>query len=87
MTGYAVISHASLFANDSSKSERCLTSTPTRGGDDFGKELARSRRFGSSGLNLTSEGLLLGASLCLWVKGYLKQAPLVGLRIQSISAH
>jgi hypothetical protein len=39
MIGCAAISCASLFANDGSKSERCLVSTPTRGGDDFDKGL------------------------------------------------
>jgi hypothetical protein len=70
MTGCATISRASLFANDGSKSERCLASIATRGGD-FGKELTGGHRFGLSGLNLASEGLLLGASLRLRVKGYL----------------
>jgi hypothetical protein len=53
MTGCAAMSSASIFANDGSKSERCLTSTPTRGGDAFSKKLTR--------LNLASEGLLLGS--------------------------
>jgi hypothetical protein len=65
MTGCAAISRASLFANNRSKSERRLASTPTHGVDSFGKELARGHRFGSSGLNLASEGLLLGVSLRL----------------------
>jgi hypothetical protein len=44
-------------------------STPTCGGDTFGMELAKSRRFGSSGLNLASKGLLLGASLRIVTEG------------------
>jgi hypothetical protein len=43
-------------------------STPTRGGDAFGTRLAKNRWFGSSGLNLAFEGLLLGASLRLCAK-------------------
>jgi hypothetical protein len=43
-------------------------STPTRGGDSFDTELAKDRRFGSLGLNLAFEGLLLGASLRLHVR-------------------
>jgi hypothetical protein len=43
-------------------------STPTRGGDAFGTRLAKNRWFGSSGLNLAFEGLLLGASLRLRAK-------------------
>jgi hypothetical protein len=35
-------------------------------------------RFGLSGLNLTSEGLLLGMSLRLRAKGHFKQPPLAG---------
>jgi hypothetical protein len=78
MTGCAVISRTSLFANDGSKSERYLASTPTRGGDTFSKELTGGCRFDSSALNIASEGLLLGASLRLRVKGYLKQPLLAG---------
>jgi hypothetical protein len=33
----------------------------------LGKELAKNHRFGSSGVNLAFEGLLLGANLCLQV--------------------
>jgi hypothetical protein len=43
-------------------------SSLTHGGDAFGKELIKDRRFGSSGLNLTFEGLLLGSSLRLRAK-------------------
>jgi hypothetical protein len=60
MIGCAAISHAILFANDGSRSERCLASTLTHGGDTFNKELIGGRRFSLSGLNLASEGLLLG---------------------------
>jgi hypothetical protein len=42
-------------------------STPTRGGDAFGRELAESHRFGSLGSSLTFDGLLLWVSLHLWV--------------------
>jgi hypothetical protein len=78
MTGCAVISCASLFANNSSKSDRWLGSTPTCGGDAFRNELIVGHRFGSSGLNLASEGLLLGASLYIRAKGYLNQPTLDG---------
>jgi hypothetical protein len=44
------------------------SSNPTRGGDTFGIELAKNHRFSSSGLNLTFERLLLGASSHLHVK-------------------
>jgi hypothetical protein len=50
----------SLFANSDSKSEQISISTPTRGGDAFGKELARVHMFGSLGLNLTFEGYCWG---------------------------
>jgi hypothetical protein len=69
-----------FFVNDDSKSERCLASTPTYGGDAFSKELAGGHRFGSLGLNIASKGLLLGVSLRLWAKGYLMQPVLDGAR-------
>jgi hypothetical protein len=62
MTGCMAILHASLFANSDSKSERSSLLAPTCGGDTFDKELAKDRRFSSSGLNLAFEGLLLGAA-------------------------
>jgi hypothetical protein len=43
-------------------------SIPTHDGDAFGTRLTKNHRFGSSGLNLTFEGLLLGASLRLYMK-------------------
>jgi hypothetical protein len=46
-----------LFCNNGKTSNEA--STPTCGGDTFGMELTKSGRFGSAGLNLTSEGLLL----------------------------
>jgi hypothetical protein len=64
MTSCTAISHASLFENGDNN-EQSSISTPTRGGDAFDKELARDCRFISSGLNLTFERLLLGASLRL----------------------
>jgi hypothetical protein len=67
-----------FFAKNDSKSERSLASTPIHGGDTFGKKLIRNHRFSSSRLNLASEGLLLGVSLHLRVKGYLKQPQLAG---------
>jgi hypothetical protein len=54
------------------------TSTPTRGGDTFGIDLAQSRRFGSSGLSPAFEGLLLGVSLRSSAEGHLKRLPPVG---------
>jgi hypothetical protein len=65
VTGCTAISRASLFANGDNKSERSAISNPTHGGDAFDKELARDRRFGSSGLNLAFDGLLLAMSICL----------------------
>jgi hypothetical protein len=56
-----------------------LSFNPTRGGDAFGKELAGRHRFSSSGLNLASEGLSLGANLRLRAKGYFKQPLLAGV--------
>jgi hypothetical protein len=67
-----------FFAKNDSKSERSLASTPIHGGDTFGKELIGNHRFSSSRLNLASEGLLLGVSLHLRVKGCLKQPQLAG---------
>jgi hypothetical protein len=49
-----------LFAKQVNTCEGRFTPTLTRGSDAFGKELTKNRRFGSSGLNLTFEGLLLG---------------------------
>jgi hypothetical protein len=66
MTGCAALSHANFFANDNNKNERSFNTT--RGGHAFDKELAKDHRFGSSGLNLAFEGLLLGASLRLGAK-------------------
>jgi hypothetical protein len=42
---------------------------PTCGGDAFDMELIKNHRFGSSGLNLAFEELLLGASLHTLVEG------------------
>jgi hypothetical protein len=41
---------------------KSFASTPTHGGDTFGMELTESRRFGSSGLSVTFERLLLQMS-------------------------
>jgi hypothetical protein len=58
MTGYAALLHTSFFCNiDNSLSE---ASTPTCRGDAFGTKLIKSYMFGSSGLNLAFEGLVLG---------------------------
>jgi hypothetical protein len=72
------ISRASLFANSDTKSERNSVSFPTRGGDAFGIELTRDHRFGSSGLNLAFDGLLLGGELSSPSEGYIMQPPQVG---------
>jgi hypothetical protein len=72
------ISRASLFANSDTKSERNSVSLPTRGGDTFGIELTRDRTFGSSGLNLAFDGLLLGGELSSLSEGYIMQPPQVG---------
>jgi hypothetical protein len=56
-----------LFCNISKTSSEA--STPTGRDDAFGMELSESCRFGSSGLNLAFEGLLLGASLHIPVEG------------------
>jgi hypothetical protein len=47
---------------------RRFTPTLTHGGDAFGRELVGNHRFGSSGLNLVFEGLLLEMILRLRVK-------------------
>jgi CYTH domain-containing protein len=62
------ILRASIFAKLVSRSEGRFTSTPTHGGDALGRELTGNHMFNSSGLKLTFEGLLLGASLHLGVK-------------------
>jgi hypothetical protein len=56
-----------LFVDDSKTTSEA--STPTRRGDAFVTRLTKNRRFGSSGLNLASEGLLLGVSHRLRAKG------------------
>jgi hypothetical protein len=55
------------FFNDSESTSEA--SIPTRGGDAFVMRLTNNRRFSTLGLNLIFEGLLLGASLRLHVKG------------------
>jgi hypothetical protein len=55
-----------------------LVSTSTCGGDAFGKEITRHHRFGSSGLNLTFKGLLLGASLHLHEKATSSNPSMLG---------
>jgi hypothetical protein len=65
VTSCVAILRASLFAKQGRKSEGMFTPTPTRVGDAFDRELAKNCRFGSLGLYLTFEGLLLGASLHL----------------------
>jgi hypothetical protein len=61
--------------------------TPTHGGDTFGIELTKDRRFGSSRLNLAFKGLLLGASLHLRVKATSSNPRWLGLRIYNTFAH
>jgi hypothetical protein len=61
-----VVTHNLFLQNQQSASG---ASTPTHGGDTFGTRLAKVHRFGSSGLNLSFEGLLLGVSLRPHVKG------------------
>jgi hypothetical protein len=56
-----------LFCNINKSSSEA--STPTYGGDAFGTKLGKNHKFFSLGLNLTFEGLLLGASLRIRVKG------------------
>jgi hypothetical protein len=85
MTGCMAISHASLFANSNSKSERRKISTPTRGGDAFGKELTRDRSFASLGWNLFFEGLLFGVSLYLRVKATSCKPRKLGPRVSNTS--
>jgi hypothetical protein len=57
----------SFFVNAHKSSSEA--STPTSRGDALGTKLAKNHRFGSPGLNLAFEGLLLGANLWLYVKG------------------
>jgi hypothetical protein len=56
-----------LFCNINESSSEA--STPTCGGDAFGTELTKSCWFGSSGLNLTFEWLLLGVSIRMLTEG------------------
>jgi hypothetical protein len=63
---------------------KSFTSTPTRGGDAFGMELAESHRFSSSRLSLAFEGLLLGASLCLSAKPTSSDPHQLGLRVHIV---
>jgi hypothetical protein len=86
MTGCTAISRVSFFANSDNKSERRSVLTPTHGGDAFNKELVRDHNFGSSGLNLAFEGLLLGASLCLQAKATLSNPCKLGPRVCNASA-
>jgi hypothetical protein len=60
------IAHKFCCNNNKSSSE---ASIPTCVGDAFGTELTKSYRFGSSGLNLTFEGLLLGVSISILMEG------------------
>jgi hypothetical protein len=53
----------------------CEASTPTRGGEAFEMNSPISRRFGSSGLNLAIEGLLLGGEPKASQKGLVTAAP------------
>jgi hypothetical protein len=55
-----------FFAKQGNISEGRFAST--HGGDAFSKELVKNHMFGSSGLNLVFEGLLLGVSLHLRVR-------------------
>jgi hypothetical protein len=56
----------------------CEVSTPTRGGDTFGVNSSNDRRFGSLGLNLIFNGLLLGVSQRRHMKGWQQPSPRVG---------
>jgi hypothetical protein len=49
-----------LFCN--AKKSTSEASPPTYGGDAFAMKLVKNHRFGSSGLNLAFDGLLLGAA-------------------------
>jgi hypothetical protein len=60
-------------------------STPTHGGDAFGMELTKNRKFSSSGLNLAFEGLLLGVSLRRRVKGTRNEPRESGFRSTMLS--
>jgi hypothetical protein len=62
-------------------------STPTCGGDAFCMKLDESRRFGSSGWNLTFKGLLLGASLRLLMEGTRSDPRQSGFLIHNTLAH
>jgi hypothetical protein len=81
---YGDIACKPFFAN-SDNNEQSSVSTPTHGGDVFGKELTRDHRFGSSGLNLAFEGLLLGATLRLQVKATSSNPCTLGPRVCNAS--
>jgi hypothetical protein len=66
------------FCKRRQQERKILSFNPNSWGDTFSKELTGGCRFDSSALNIASEGLLLGASLRLRVKGYLKQPLLAG---------
>jgi hypothetical protein len=68
MTGCVALSNTNFFATPKKQREQSFNPN-SQGGDAFGTKLTRNCRFCSSGLNLTSEGLLLGASLQLCVRG------------------
>jgi hypothetical protein len=66
--GCNAISHTNFFCNINKNSSEA--STPTSEDDAFGTKLTKSHRFGSSGLNLIFEGLLLGQAFM-----YLQRVP------------
>jgi hypothetical protein len=57
---YAVVQHHCLKTACTDKHNPGEDSTPTRGSDAFRANSPHDRRFGSLGLNLVFEGLLLG---------------------------
>jgi hypothetical protein len=74
-----------LFSNINKTSIQA--STPNCGGDAFGTELAKSHRLGSSGLNLTSKGLLLGVSLHILAEGTRSNPRQLGFQIPDTIDH
>jgi hypothetical protein len=74
-----------IFCNINESSSEA--STPTCGGDAFGTELTKSCWFGSSGLNLTFEGLLLGVSIRMLAEGTHSEPRQSGFWIHNALTH
>jgi hypothetical protein len=85
MTSCAALSHTNFFVT--SAKARGKLQPQLAGGDVFNTELTKSHKFGSSGLNLAFEGLLLGVSLCIPMDGTHNDPCQLGFRIRNTLAH